>query len=376
MKFNRSTLILGICVLLMLVMTIVKFAYPELIYSNSGFVFVILLTILLKDDIYTHVFGLSSIAIIFFIMLYSNNSTESSIVIPHLVSISVLVLSMFLVLYIKRLYKSLDREKTYMNALFEYATEGVVLTNEHGKIVLINPAALRLFGYEEHELLGKQIEELIPTRFHHKHHTFREGFYQQPGNRKMGQGRDLFARNSLGIEFPVEVSLSFFKQHDKFYVIAFIIDITERKEAEKNLIAQKDQLEKVTFAIRKLNAELETKVEERTLILREALHELERSQLELSEALSKEKELSELKSRFVSMASHEFRTPLSTVLSSAALINKYTTSDEQPKRSRHIEKIRASVKQLNDLLEDFLSLGKLDEGKVASHFHEFNLYEL
>jgi signal transduction histidine kinase len=76
------------------------------------------------------------------------------------------------------------------------------------------------------------------------------------------------------------------------------------------------------------------------------------------------------------MASHEFRTPLSTVLSSASLLSKYTTTEDQPKRNRHIDKIKGSVKHLNDLLEDFLSLGKLDEGKVGAVFHEFNLHEL
>jgi signal transduction histidine kinase len=76
------------------------------------------------------------------------------------------------------------------------------------------------------------------------------------------------------------------------------------------------------------------------------------------------------------MASHEFRTPLSTVLSSASLLSKYTTSQDQDNRNRHIDKIKLSVKHLNDLLEDFLSLGKLDEGKVASLFHEFDLHEL
>jgi len=89
--------------------------------------------------------------------------------------------------------------------------------------------------------------------------------------------------------------------------------------------------------------------------------------------LQKEKELSEIKSRFVSMASHEFRTPLSTVLSSASLLSKYTSAEDQDKRTRHIEKIKGAVKHLNDILEDFLSLGKLDEGKVESHSSEFNL---
>ena len=73
------------------------------------------------------------------------------------------------------------------------------------------------------------------------------------------------------------------------------------------------------------------------------------------------------------MASHEFRTPLSTVLSSAALIGKYTQTEDQDKRDRHIKKIKDSVKHLNDLLEDFLSLGKLAEGKIRAKCESFEL---
>jgi signal transduction histidine kinase len=76
------------------------------------------------------------------------------------------------------------------------------------------------------------------------------------------------------------------------------------------------------------------------------------------------------------MASHEFRTPLSTVLSSASLLSRYTAADEQDKREKHIQKIKGSVKHLNDILEDFLSLGKLDEGKVNTQPAEFNFQEL
>ena len=89
--------------------------------------------------------------------------------------------------------------------------------------------------------------------------------------------------------------------------------------------------------------------------------------------MDKERELNEIKSRFVSMASHEFRTPLSTILSSAALAGKYTTTEDQEKRTRHIIRIKESVKHLNDILEDFLSLGRLNEGKVAAQPGEFNL---
>jgi signal transduction histidine kinase len=95
----------------------------------------------------------------------------------------------------------------------------------------------------------------------------------------------------------------------------------------------------------------------------------------LSEALSKERELSDLKSRFVSMASHEFRTPLSTILSSVSLIGKYVEADEQDKRDKHILRIRSAVNNLTDILNEFLSLGKIEEGKIQVHLSDFNIKE-
>ncbi len=264
----------------------------------------------------------------------------------------------------RSIHQSIESDQRQVTALFDHATEGIILTDEKGKIILLNPAAYSLFQYDRDELPGQSIDLLIPQRFHHRHEQDRKGFYQNPGNRSMGHGRDLFARKKDGREFPVEISLSYYRQNDALFVIAFIVDITQRKQSEQELLNQKAQLEKITEDVRKLNTELETKVEQRTLILREALQELERSQQELSEALNKEKELNEIKSRFVSMASHEFRTPLSTILSSAALLSKYKKAEEQDNRDRHIKRIKDSVKHLNDLLEDFLSLGRLEEGKI------------
>src|SRR5450432_244197 len=264
----------------------------------------------------------------------------------------------------------------HLASLFENATEGIVVSNSQGNIILVNPAACRVFGYRTEELIGQKIEILIPGKVKTNHVKLREGFYQDPKNRVMGHNRDLLAGKKNGETFPVEVSLSTYVQNDERYVIAFIIDITKRKEIEKNMIRQQQQLEKITDDMRILNADLEVKVEERTIILKEALQRLEESQNELNQALDKEKQLNEIKSRFVSMASHEFRTPLSTILSSASLVDKYTTTEDQDKRSRHVEKIKNSVKHLNNLLEDFLSLGKLEEGKIGIHYHEFSLEEL
>jgi len=263
----------------------------------------------------------------------------------------------------------------HLTSLFENATEGIILTDGKGHIVLVNPAAEKMFGYTSDELAGKPIEILVPDEFKPHHHQQREGFYAHPSNRSMGQNRDLYGKRKDGAGIPVEVSLSHYKRDKETFVIAFIVDIARRKEIENNMKKQKAELERISNELRKLNADLETKVEERTIILKEALQKLEQSQAELNEAFGKERQLNEIKSRFVSMASHEFRTPLSTVLSSASLLSKYTQTADQDKRDRHIVKIKSSVKNLNDILEDFLSLGKLDEGKVESHIGELNLQE-
>jgi signal transduction histidine kinase len=113
----------------------------------------------------------------------------------------------------------------------------------------------------------------------------------------------------------------------------------------------------------------------RTKELEETLKALEESKSELEIALNKEKELSDLKTRFVSMASHEFRTPLSTILSSASLVAKYKQSEEQDKRDKHIQRIRSAVNNLTDILNEFLSIGRIEEGKVQANFSSFNVKE-
>ena len=174
----------------------------------------------------------------------------------------------------------------------------------------------------------------------------------------MGHGRDLNGRKKDGTDMPVEVSLSHYHRDDELFVIAFIVDITQRKEIEPNMLQQqKAELEKITDKIRQLNADLEIKVEERTLILKEALQKLEQSQQELSEALDKERQLNEIKSRFVSMASHEFRTPSAQFCLLPPCCQNIQTTEEQEKREKHIQRIKNSVNHLNDILEDFLSLG-------------------
>src|ERR1051326_4868457 len=246
-----------------------------------------------------------------------------------------------------------------IEALFLYATEGILVVNERGEIIRINPSAEKLFGYGKRELAGKSIEILVPQRMAHKHVGHRNKYHENPHPRSMGLGMELYGLKKDGKEFPVEISLSPYSTEEGKFTIAFIVDITHRKQAEEKM--------------KNYSAELEQQVKNRTLILEEAIQELEKTKKELSGALTKEKELSELKSRFVSMASHEFRTPLATIQSSLSLVKKYGDMKEMEKQDKHITKIKSSINNLTDILSDFLSVSKLEEGKVENVSEEFNL---
>jgi len=273
--------------------------------------------------------------------------------------------------------QNLQQEKDRFEALFQYASMGIVVAGKGGDILLVNNFLIIQFGYASaSELVGQKIEKLIPSRYHGKHTHYRDNYNNNPHPRPMGIGKDLFAVKKDGTEFPVEVSLSNYTMDNESYTIGFINDISIRKGFETEVQRQQMQLAETNKRIEQMNDELEEKVELRTKQLKETLAELEVSKDELTKALSKEKELSDLKSRFVSMASHEFRTPLSTILSSASLVAKYTQTDEQERRDKHIQRIKSSVNNLTSLLNEFLSIGEIEDGKIIANNIRFNIREM
>lgn len=393
-------------------------------------------------------------------------------------------------------------------ALFNYASIGILIVDASGDIQMTNKFIEKQFDYGPHELLGRKVEVLIPQRFHKKHVKHRGDFTESPHNRPMGQGMELWGVRKDGTEFPVEVSLGHYQIEGKKFSLAFINDISHRRETEQAIVQlnahleekvkarsqslaitveqlgnqmketeRKDkELERVnTFlnniwnhagaiifvcdadgligffnpaaekalgysasdVINKKNIvdfHLQEELESRSIEVSNVLGEeitqgfellvklaqmgkgnnqewnyarrdgstffvslnftplknpfsglsgylgiaidisdKKKAEAELRASLEKEKELNELKSRFVSMASHEFRTPLSAVLSSAFLLSKYVNTEGQPQREKHIRRIVSSVTSLTEILNHFLSVGKIEEGRLEAKLAEYDI---
>lgn len=228
--------------------------------------------------------------------------------------------------------------------LFTYAAEGLVVVGPDGKILMHNPRINDMFGYGTNELVGERIEVLLPDAVRERHVQHRAAYAKNPVQRTMGIGMNLSGNRKDGSVFPLEVSLNHFSVDGERLVMGLVSDITLRRVAEDALLRN--------------NQELEDRVEQRTAALRDAEHNLR-------SALEKEKELHALKSRFVAMASHEFRTPLSTIMSSVDLIHRYTDGQRDERVGKHVDRIRAKVREMTAMLNDFLSLERIEQGHVV-----------
>ncbi len=523
MPFNRinpGRLITAITITTLAVFTLGLYAEPYVMVPVL-FVAPVLMTLFHSGRKMTVV--VSAIVTLLTLVLWSLNGLVVNYIYNLIISVTGIWTAFYFILRFKGSVISESKNRERLKALFEYATEGMIITNSKGEIVLVNPMAENQFGYEHEELIGKNIEVMIPDRFSQRHVKHREKYSQSPYPRPMGKGNLLYAKRKNGSEFPVEISLSNFNTDEGRFIIAFIIDISERRKSEEllqkekelakmhldiapviflvldgnmkvSLINQKgtrilkcseseiidtnwfekftppallkdsvemfgklmkgdldssgnveteiitasgetrviswkyavirnetgqpvsllgageditdrkaqeviiakanEELKQYSLEIFNLNTDLEKRVRERTEELgaliqklehinnelaveikerKQAEELLETKREELKAALDKERELSELKSRFVTMASHEFRTPLSTILSSVTLISKYNEPGQDEKRIKHIERIKSSVHNLTSILNDFLSLGKLEEGKIQCHPSEFDI---
>jgi PAS domain S-box-containing protein len=224
-----------------------------------------------------------------------------------------------------RLLQSSDSK---LRQVIESAPAGLIMVDKKGEIVLCNAQIESLFGYRREELLGKRIEMLIPERFREDHPNHRNMYFAIPETRQMGAGRDLTGLRKDGIEFPVEIGLNPVQTEEGSFVLASIVDITERKKFARDLSVAKEAAEAANSA----------------------------------------------KSSFLANMSHEIRTPLGAVLGFSELI--IDPQIRPSEKANFVAAIRRNGELLSSIINDILDLSKIEAGKMEITTQEIALIEI
>jgi PAS domain S-box-containing protein len=211
----------------------------------------------------------------------------------------------------------------HLHLVVEAAPIAIVVADAEGRITLINAQGERLFGYDREELLGAPVEMLVPERFRSGHGLLRAGFHRAPSARAMGAGRDLFGLRKDGAEVPIEIGLNPLSTPQGEFVLASVIDITERKQAEE-LRLQRD---------RAVDA-------------------------------------SQFKTQFVATMSHELRTPLTAIIGAAELLSAMNLDQRQ---RACVETIDESAGALLSTVSSILDFSKIEAGKIDLETRNFEL---
>lgn len=246
-----------------------------------------------------------------------------------------------------------------LKAIIDNAIDGIITIDDHGKIESINPSGCKLFAYEAHEVIGMNISMMMPKPDKEQHDGYLQNYRRNGQPNIIGKGREVSGLRKDGSIFPFRLAISEVQFSGRKIYTGFIHDLSKEKEAEEKL---KDYA-----------AHLEEQVDLRTQLLNESVKALEAANSKVNQSLDKEKELGQLKSRFVSMASHEFRTPLSSIQLSSDLIEKYAENSDIENINRHLGKIKNSVTNLTGILNDFLSLERLETGKMEPEALSFDI---
>ncbi len=238
---------------------------------------------------------------------------------------------------------SRKKEASKFRALLEAAPVGMVIADGGGRIVLVNAQIEKLFGYRRDELLGKEVEILIPERFRSVHPVHRMNYFAEPICRPMGAiGVPLNGLRHDGTEFPVEISLSPLDTEDGLLAITAIRDVSERRRAEE----EKGRLYSALQAI---------------------VEELEASN-------EKSKALEQLKTRFFANISHELRTPLALILGP---VDRLLGCDGlRSDQIQDLDSIRRNAGTLLKHVNDLLDVAKLEAGKMGIEYSDVNVATL
>jgi len=209
--------------------------------------------------------------------------------------------------------------------LLEAAPDAIIEVDRTGTIILANAAAVMLFGYSREQLVGLNVDALVPGAIRSAHAAHRGSYWDRPATRPMGSGMVLTAQRQDGAEVPVEISLSPVKSEDGFRVTAIIRDVTERRLAEEKIRAANQELEQRNRQIERADR---------------------------------------LKSEFLASMSHELRTPLHTIIGFTELLAEELEGPLNDKQKRFVAHVHKDSVHLLELINDILDLSKIESGRL------------
>ena len=225
------------------------------------------------------------------------------------------------------------------------APDAMIIIDTRGVIRYANRQVAALFGYPYEDVIGKEVELLMPERYRARHLGHRDGYIHNVRVRPMGQGLELFGRRRDGSEFPVEISLSPIEIGEGMLTAAAIRDVTDRKRVEAELIVARESAERARAA-----------ADRQRLIADEAREIADRA--------------NQGKSRFLATASHDLRQPLQTL---ALLNGALRRIDTDPDSSEALEQQEQAIGAMSRLLNALLDISKLESGAIKPEPTDFTV---
>lgn len=214
---------------------------------------------------------------------------------------------------------ALQASELKFRSFIEAAPVAMLISDPEGQIVFVNSATEDLFGYDRVELIGESVDILVPEEHREAHHGHIEEYNSRASEDKQRHAPlDVVGRHRSGQVIPVNIQLSNVELQPVPLTMVFIIDISQRKQAEEAL----------------------------------------------KSALEKEKELGDLKSRFVSMASHQFRTPLASILATTETLTYYRSKMDDQQLDARLNRIRSQIARMQSIMEDVLDLARIQTAQI------------